>query len=60
MSDQFSKHLGGIMCYKFTLKNYQRQPKAAKRSIKAIFKRIQYDWQKKLILNVCWALNGKK
>ena len=47
MSDQFSKHLGGIMYYKFTLKTYQRQPKAAKRSIKAVFKHIQHDWQKK-------------
>ena len=37
-SDQFSKHLGGIACYKFTLKIYQRPPKAAKRSIKAVLK----------------------
>ena len=60
MSDQFFKHLGGITCYKFTLKIYQRPPKAAKRLIKAVFQSIQYDWQKKLILNVCWAINGKK
>ena len=39
-SDQFSRHLGSIMCYKFTLKIYPRPPKAARRSIKAVFKSI--------------------
>ena len=38
MSEIIFQHLGGITWCQYILKNYQRPPKAAKRSIKAVFK----------------------
>ena len=60
MTEFFFQHLEGITWCQNILMIYQRPPKAAKRSIKAVFKICTTIGRKKLIFNVCWALTGNK